>query len=30
MLKGKDIINTTQFSLQELDLIMNTATNFEK
>jgi len=30
MLKGKDILNTAQFSLQELDLIMNTATNFEK
>ncbi len=30
MLKGKDILNTTQFSLQELNLIMNTAANFEK
>jgi len=30
MLKGKDIINTSQFSLQELNLIMNTAANFEK
>ena len=30
MLKGKDILNTAQFSLQELDLIMNTAANFEK
>jgi len=30
MLKGKDIINTAQFSLQELDLIMNTAESFEK
>lgn len=30
MLKGKDIINTSQFSLRELSLIMNTATNFEK
>lgn len=30
MLKGKDILNTAQFSLQELDLIMNTATSFEK
>jgi aspartate carbamoyltransferase len=30
MLKGKDIINTAQFSLQELDLIMNTAASFEK
>jgi len=30
MLKGKDIINTAQFSLQELDLIMDTATDFEK
>lgn len=30
MLKGKDIINTVQFSLQELDLIMNTAVSFEK
>jgi len=30
MLKGKDILNTAQFSLQELDLIMETAANFEK
>jgi len=30
MLKGKDIINTAQFSLQEIDLIMNTAASFEK
>jgi len=30
MLKGKDIINTAQISLQELDLIMNTAASFEK
>jgi len=30
MLKGKDIINTAQFSLKELDLIMDTATDFEK
>jgi aspartate carbamoyltransferase len=30
MLKGKDILNTVQFSLQELDLIMNTAASFEK
>ena len=30
MLKGKDIINTAQFSLQELNLIMNTSANFEK
>jgi len=30
MLKGKDILNTAQFSLQELNLIMNTAVNFEK
>ena len=30
MLQGKDIINTAQFSLQELDLIMNTAESFEK
>jgi len=30
MLKGKDILNTAQFSLQELDLIMNTAATFEK
>jgi len=30
MLKGKDIINTAQFSLQELNLIMNTAASFEK
>ena len=30
MLKGEDILNTAQFSLQELNLIMNTAANFEK
>src|SRR5665648_1220773 len=30
MLKGKDILNTAQFSLQELNFIMNTAANFEK
>jgi len=30
MLKGKDILNTAQFSLQELNLIMNTSANFEK
>ena len=30
MLKGKDILNTAQFSLQELNLIMNTAANFER
>ena len=30
MLKGKDILNTAQFSLQELNLIMNTTANFEK
>jgi aspartate carbamoyltransferase len=30
MLKGKDILNTAQFSLQELNLIMNTAADFEK
>ncbi|MCJ7656992.1 MAG: aspartate carbamoyltransferase [Candidatus Atribacteria bacterium] len=30
MLKGKDILNTAQFSLEELNLIMNTAANFEK
>jgi len=30
MLKGKDILNTAQFSLQELDLIMNTSASFEK
>ena len=30
MLEGKDILNTAQFSLQELDLIMDTAANFEK
>ena len=30
MLKGKDILNTVQFSLQELNLIMNTAANFER
>lgn len=29
MLKGKDIINTVQFSIQELNLIMNTAANYE-
>jgi len=30
MLKGEDILNTAQFSLQELNLIINTAANFEK
>ena len=30
MLKGKDILNTAQFSPQELNLIMNTAASFEK
>jgi aspartate carbamoyltransferase len=30
MLQGKDILNTAQFSLQELNLIMDTAANFEK
>ena len=30
MLKGKDILNTAQFSLQELNLIINTAANFER
>ena len=30
MLKGKDILNTAQFSLEELNLIMNTAASFEK
>ncbi len=30
MLKGKDILNTAQFSVQELNLIMNTAACFEK
>ncbi|HBY57189.1 MAG TPA: aspartate carbamoyltransferase [Candidatus Atribacteria bacterium] len=30
MLKGKDILNTAQFSTQELNIIMNTAANFEK
>ncbi len=30
MLKGKNILNTSQFSLQELDLIMNTAAYFER
>ena len=30
MLKGKDILNTAQFSAQELNLIMNTAANFER
>jgi len=29
-LKGKDIIKTTQFSLQEINLVMNTAASFEK
>ncbi len=30
MLKGEDILNTAQFSVQELNLIMNTAASFEK
>ncbi|PKP56006.1 aspartate carbamoyltransferase [Candidatus Atribacteria bacterium HGW-Atribacteria-1] len=30
MLKGEDILNTVQFSLKELGLIMNTAASFEK
>ena len=30
MLKGKNILNTAQFSLQELNLIMNTAADFER
>lgn len=30
MLKGKDILNSAQFSPQELNLIMNTAASFEK
>jgi aspartate carbamoyltransferase len=30
MLKGKDILNTAQFSTQELNLIMNTAANYER
>lgn len=30
MLKGKNILNTAQFSLKELNLIMNTAANFER
>ncbi|HER24702.1 MAG TPA: aspartate carbamoyltransferase [Candidatus Atribacteria bacterium] len=30
MLKGKDVLNAAQFSLKELDLIMNTAARFEK
>jgi aspartate carbamoyltransferase catalytic subunit len=30
MLEGKDILNAAQFSLQELDLILDTAANFEK
>jgi len=30
MLKGKDILNTAQFSMEELDLIMNTAADLEK
>ena len=29
MLEGKDILNTVQFSKQELNLIMNTAANYE-
>lgn len=29
MLKGKDILNTVQFTAQELNLIMNTAANYE-
>lgn len=29
MLKGKDILNTAQFTAQELNLIMNTAANYE-
>lgn len=29
MLKGKDILNTAQFSTQELNLIMNTAAHYE-
>jgi len=30
MLKGEDVLNAVQFSLQELDLVMNTAASFEK
>lgn len=30
ILKGKNILNASQFSLQELDLIMNTAASYEK
>lgn len=30
MLKGKDVLNAAQFSLKELDLIMNTAARLEK
>jgi aspartate carbamoyltransferase catalytic subunit len=30
MLKGKDILNAAQFSMEELDLIMNTAADLEK
>src|SRR5664279_1236622 len=30
MLKGKDILSTVQFSMEELDLIMNTAADLEK
>jgi len=30
MLKGKDILNTAQFTRQELNLIMNTAAEFER
>jgi len=30
MLKGKDILNTAQFSMEELDLIMNTAADLER
>lgn len=29
MLTGKDILNTAQFSIQDLNLIMNTAANYE-
>lgn len=30
MLKGKDILSAAQFNLQELNLIMNTAANYER
>ena len=30
MLKGKDILNTAQFSIEELSLIMDTAAGYEQ